>query len=124
MILKILFTLSIIVAIVIYLRIKNASVTSPATRSLQKKEPTENEKMFRQGAYLFLVFMVISALVVMYFELGERYATVRVHVINTQTGERTSYQAEQQHIKSDHFKTLKGRTVFVADIERIEIEPE
>jgi len=46
------------------------------------------------------------------------------HVVNTQTGERVSYQAEQQDIKSDSFKTLKGKTVYVADIECIETEEE
>jgi len=109
---------------VIFMRNKNATQTSRESRPQPKKVPSENEKMFRQGAYLFLIFMVISAIVVMYFELGERYATVKVHVINTQTGERTSYQAEQQDIKSNQFKTLKGRTIYVADIERMEIEPE
>lgn len=123
MITKILFTLSIIVALVIYMRMKKDQ-ESVAAQPVRKKVLTENEKMFRQGAYLFLIFMVISAVVVMYFELGDRYATVNVHVINTQTGERMTYQAEQQDIKSNQFKTLQGRTVFVADIERVEIEPQ
>jgi len=123
MITKILFTLSIIVAFVIYMRIKQENQAA-TKRSPTKTTPSENEKMFRKGAYLFLIFMVISALAVMYFEIGDRYATVNVHVINTQTGQRVTYQAEQQDIKSNQFKTLQGRTIFVADIERIEIEPQ
>lgn len=60
----------------------------------------------------------------MYDEIGDRHKTVKVHVVNTQTGERVSYLAEQQDIKSDSFKTLKGKTVYVADIECIETEEE
>jgi len=67
---------------------------------------------------------VISALAVFFFEIGDNYATVNVHVINTQSGHKQSYKAAQKDIKSNSFKTVEGRTVFVADVERIEIEPE
>ncbi|MDJ0880127.1 MAG: hypothetical protein QNJ56_00635 [Gammaproteobacteria bacterium] len=123
MITKILFTLSVIIAIFIFMRIKHENQATQS-RKIKKAEPSENQKLFRQGAYLFLIFMVVSALAVMYFELGDRYAKVTVHVINTQTGQRVTYQAEQQDIKSHQFKTLKGRTIYIADIERMEIEPQ
>lgn len=121
MITKIIFTLLIIMGAVIFLRMKNSETERQPQQ--QKVEPSENVKMFRQGAYLFLIFMVISALVVFYFKIGDRYETVSVHVINIQTGERVSYLAQQQDIKSNKFTTVEGRTVYVADIERVEIEP-
>lgn len=122
MITKIIFTLLIIMGAVIFLRMKQAE-NNPQTQP-QKVERSESVKMLRQGAWLFLIFMVISALVVFYFKIGDRYETVSVHVINIQTGERVTYQAQQQDIKSNKFTTLQGRTVYVADIERVEIEPE
>ena len=122
MITKIIFTLLIIMGAVIFLRMKQAE-NNPQTQP-QKVERSESVKMFRQGAWLFLIFMVISALVVFYFKIGDRYETVSVHVINIQTGERVTYQAQQQDIKSNKFTTVQGRTVYVADIERVEIEPE
>jgi len=121
---KILLTILIIMAAIIFLRMKNAEAVKAPASSAKPKSESEGQKMFRQGAYLFLLFMAISAAVMMYYEIGERYKTVQVHVVNTQTGERVSYQAEQQDIKSDSFKTLEGKTVYVADIERIEIEEE
>lgn len=128
MITKILLTLSVIVGIAFYLRMKGADNASmpaaPSRRAPAVKQPSEGQKMFRQGAYLFLIFMVISAAVMIYYEVGDRYKTVTVQVVNTQTGERSSYQAEQQDIKSDRFTTLEGKTVFIAEIERIEIVPE
>jgi membrane protein insertase Oxa1/YidC/SpoIIIJ len=126
---KILLTLTVIVGIAFFLRMKgaeNESSQSATTRRspATKKEPSEGQKMFRQGAYLFLIFMAISAAVMVYYEIGDRYKTVTVQVVNTQTGERSSYQAEQQNIKSDRFTTLEGKTVYIAEIERIEIVPE
>ncbi len=122
MITKILFTLLVIVGtIVFFSKQREAEVR----RSMQKPaELSENQKLFRQGAYLFLGFMVLSAIVMLTFEIGERYETVKVHVINTQTGNRQTYQAQQQDIKSNRFTTVEGRVVYVADIERVEIEPE
>ncbi len=122
MITKILFTLTVIVGVILFFRTRSAEAPQHKA-SATKKEPSENEKMFRQGAYLFMLFMVLSALAVFIFKIGDDYATVNVHVINTQTGQKLSYKAEQQEIKSNSFKTLEGRTVYVADIERIEIEP-
>lgn len=125
MISKILFTILVIAGVIIYLRAKPPVERNKTQQvSTQKIKRSEADKMLRQGAYLFLIFMVISALVIFFFEIGDRYETVNVHVINTQTGERTSYQAEQQDIKSSMFTTLEGRTIYVADIERVEIEPE
>lgn len=123
MITKILFTLTVIVGVILFFR-TTRSRPGRQPGSQPKKELSENEKMFRQGAYLFMLFMVISALAVFFFEIGDKYATVSVHVINTQTGQKQTYKAEQKDIKSNSFKTLEGRTVFVADVERIEIEPD
>lgn len=121
MITKIIFTLLIVIGAAIFLRMKHAE--SEQQPQPQRAERSESVKMFRQGAYLFLIFMVISALVVFYFKIGDRYETVSVHVINIQTGERVTYLAQQQHIKSNKFTTVEGRTVYVAEIERVEIEP-
>ena len=122
MIAKFLLTLSVILGIIFYFRLKRGESVQLANE--QPHVPSENEKMFRQGAYLFMIFMLLSALAMFFFEIGDRYSTVQVHVVNTQTGERTTYQAEQKDIKSNSFTTLDGRTVYVADIERIEIETE
>ncbi len=122
MITKFLFTLTVIVGVILFFKMRGAPAQQQTQRGV-KKVPSENEKMFRQGAYLFMLFMVLSALAVFIFKIGDDYATVNVTVINTQTGQKQSYQAEQKEIKSNSFKTLQGKTVYIADIERIEIEP-
>jgi hypothetical protein len=120
MITKILFTILVVVGTILFFRKQR---TQQVRHSSAPAVMSEGQKMFRQGAYLFMLFMVLSAIAVFVFKLGDDYATVNVHVINTQTGKRITYKAEQKDIQSNHFKTLEGRTVFVADIERIEVEP-
>jgi len=89
---------------------------------LASKKEQENRKMLRRGAYVFMAIMVIAASVMIYLELSDSYATVTVHVINTQNGTRSSYQARRQDIQGSSFITLDGRKVYVAGIERIEVE--
>ncbi len=122
MITKILFTLLVIVGTILFFKKQREGEIRRSAQ--QVPELSENQKLFRQGAYLFLGLMVLSAIVMLTFEIGERYETVKVHVINTQTGNRQTYQAQQQDIKSNRFTTIEGRVVYVADIERVEIEPE
>lgn len=126
MITKILFTISIIVGVIFFLRLRNASDdNSSRSNPAQKRQaaaPSEGEKMFRQGAWLFLILMGLSALVMVVYELGEQYDTATVHVVNIQTGKTSSYQAEMKDIKSSQFTTLEGRTIYIADVERMEVE--
>jgi ABC-type Fe3+ transport system permease subunit len=128
MITKILLTISVIVAAIFFLRMRNAAEDNASgpgrLRHSKPAAPSEGEKMFRQGAWLFLIFMVISALVMVVFNLGDEYETVKVHVVNTQTGHRVTYQAERKDIKPSQFTTLDGRTVYIANVERLEVEQE
>lgn len=122
MITKILFTLTVIVGVILFFKTKRGSTV--AIRSSVKAEESENQKMFRQGAYLFLILMIISAVVMMSMNFFEKSSTVTVNVINTQTGKQVTYKAERQDVKSRQFKTILGSTVFVAESERIEIIPD
>jgi hypothetical protein len=130
MITKILFTISVIVGVALFMRMKNAgnatssSNGSRSSRPAKPAQPSEKEKMFRQGAWIFMIVMGLSALTMAVYELGAQYETVNVHVVNTQTGERVTYQAEHKDIKSNQFTTLEGRTIYIADVERIEVENE
>lgn len=127
MLTKILFTITVIVGVMLFFRMKGAGVNSSEQgrgRTVKSAEPSEAQKMFRQGAWLFLILMSLSALSMVVFELGDQYATMSVHVINTRTGERVTYQAEQKEIKPNHFTTLEGRKVYLADVERMEVEPQ
>ena len=86
------------------------------------KKEQHNRRMLQRGTYLFMLIMVLAASVIIYIELSDSATTVTVHVVNTQTGARTSYQARREDIRAGSFTTLDGRSVYVAGVERIEVE--
>lgn len=115
---KILFTLAVIVACMFMLSAR----AKPDLREIRNPATERRKKQLRNGALAFMVLMVIAAGTMIYLEVDERSAVVTVHVINTQSGTKKSYRAMKNEIHSDGFTTLDGLQVFVAGIERIEIE--
>ncbi len=125
---KILLTLFLFGAAMLFIKKRQADEEAaerprPAA-SAAPRVISENEKMFRQGAWLFLIFMVLSAIGIIAFKIGDRYATVEVRIINTRSGEVRTYRAQRNAISSDRIVTEDGRTIYLADIERMEVSGE
>lgn len=89
---------------------------------IASKKDQHNRQMLQRGTYVFMAIMLLAAAVMIYVELSDSATTVTVHVVNTQTGTRTSYQARREDIQAGSFTTLDGRSVYVAGVERIEVE--
>ncbi len=75
-----------------------------------------------QVALGFMGIMVIAAGIIVYQDINAPPAVVTVHVINTQSGEKISYRAIKDDIQGDSFTTLDGRRIYVAGVERLEVE--
>ena len=118
MISKILITLGVIMACMWMVSAR----AKPELRQVRNPALERKKKQMRNGAIAFMIIMVIAAGVMIYLEVDDRSAVVTVHVINTQSGSKKSYRAMKNEIHSDGFTTLDGMQVFVAGIERIEIE--
>jgi hypothetical protein len=118
MISKILFTLAVIMVCMWVLSAR----AKPELREISNPIAERRKKNMRNGAIAFMVIMAIAAGVMIYLEVDKRSAIVTVHVINTQSGAQKSYRVMKNDIHSDGFTTLDGLQVFVAGIERIEIE--
>jgi archaellum biogenesis protein FlaJ (TadC family) len=118
MISKILITLGVIVVCMMMLsaraKPKLKRVVNPATE--------RNRKMIRNAALAFMAVMVIAASVMIYLEVDARNDIVTVQVINTQSGTSKSYRVRKNDIHDDGFTTMEGVQVFVAGVERIEID--
>lgn len=121
MLTKIILTLSVIVGCFWFVSSKRAQNRQPLLVVASKKEQ-QRKAILQRGVYLFMFIMVISAATMIYLEISDRYTTVTVHVINTQTGVKNSYQARREDVNASSFTTVEGRKVFVAGIERIEVE--
>ena len=94
----------------------------PQLKKIRNPAEERNKKHMRYAAFGFMFIMSIAAGVMIYLEVDERSVVVTVHVINTQSGEQQSYRVKKNEIHNDGFTTLDGLQVFVAGIERIEIE--
>jgi hypothetical protein len=115
---KILITLAVIMICMWML----SSRVKPGLREIPNPVAERNKKHMRNGAIAFMVIMAIAAGVMIYLDVDKRSTVVTVHVINTQSGAQKSYRVMKNDIHSDGFTTLDGLQIFVAGIERIEIE--
>jgi uncharacterized iron-regulated membrane protein len=118
MISKILITLVVIAACMWMLSAR----AKPQLRKIPNPAAERNKKHMRNAALAFMLIMAVAAATMIFLEVDERNAIVTVHVINTQSGAQKSYRVMKSQIHSDGFTTLDGLQVFVAGIERIEIE--
>lgn len=81
----------------------------------------KRKKMMLIASVSFMLLMVLAAGAIVFLEDSEA-ALVTVHVINTQSGERTSYRVDKEQVQNNSFTTLDGRIVYLAGVERMEIE--
>lgn len=121
MLTKILFTLAVITGCLWFASAKRGNRLPPTLVVASKKDLRKRE-VLRRSVYIFMGIMLLAAIAMIYIEVAGNYSIVTVHVINSQTNSRTSYQARRKDIESSSFTTREGLTVYVADIERIEVE--
>ncbi len=121
MITKFLLTLTVIVGTLIFFKSQRAREQA-AVRTI-KPVMTENQRLFRKGAYLFLIFMILSAIGAFILRQDDDSTTMQVRVINSQTGQTSTYQALKKDIQARRFTTLNGRQIYVSDVDRLEVEP-
>jgi hypothetical protein len=118
MISKILITLGVIVACMMLLSAR----ARPKLKQVVNPAAVRNRKLMRNAAFAFMAIMVVAASVMIYLEVDARNDIVTVHVINTQSGESKAYRVRKNDIHGDGFTTMDGVQVFVAGVERIEID--
>ena len=115
---KILITIGVIVACMMMLSARG----KPKLKTIPNPEVERNRRLMRHVAFAFMAVMAIAASVMIYLEVDKNQAIVTVRVINTQSGESKSYRVMRNDIHGDGFTTTDGVEVFVAGVERIEID--
>ena len=121
MLTKLIVTLAVIVGCLWFASSKRNQELQPVQNKPSRKE-RERKLLLTRSAFAFMFLMVLAAGVIVFFELQDDYETVTVHVINSETNARMSYEAQRQDVTENSFTTLEGRKVFVADVERVEVE--
>jgi len=118
MISKILITIGVIMACMWMLSARD----KPQLKHVPNPAVERRKKLFRNAALAFMLVMAIAASIMIYLEVDKRSEIVTVNVINTQSGASKSYRVMKNDIHNDGFTTTDGLQVFIAGIERIEIE--
>ncbi len=122
MITKLLLTLGVILAAWLVLRNRQKRMTAVANAPPLLSYPPSRNPLWKWGASLLVVIMILGSGFFLYAEWQERYRVVTVSVVNTQTGERVDYLAHRMDVDERHFVTLDNIEVSVADTERIEMQ--
>ena len=120
MITKILFTLAVITLCMWFFSARSGA--NSQLREVINPALIKRKKRMLQVALAFMAVMVIAAGIIVYQDISAPPAVVTVHVINTQSGEKITYRAIKDEIQGDSFTTLDGRRIYVAGIERLEVE--
>lgn len=117
MLTKILVTALVIVAVLVFYRIKNSGGARAARRP-EARSPADN-RFGRMVAYGFVgVLMLISA--VWYgLHWREQHRIITIRVIG-ESG-TTTYKAYNKDLKGSRFESIDGRTVRLGESERVEI---
>lgn len=118
MITKILLTALIIIAVVMYFR-RRTAMRVPAAESDGRTASPWYWRLL--PAALLLAALGVSA-VLFWIEWREEHRIFTARVIDTRTGAVTTYLVYRDGVQGRTLKTVDGRTVTLADVERLELE--
>ncbi len=120
MITKILLTLGVIAACIVIFSSRRP--VDSELRVIEDPAQVARKKRLQQGAFMMMGILVVIAAVMIVVETSRQPAEVIVHVVNTQNGERQSYRAVRDLIEANSFTTTDGRVIYLAGVERLEVE--
>jgi hypothetical protein len=121
MIWKLLLTAAVIFGayLVIRARIQRAK---EAQGLVAPRPPLIPPGLIRPIAYILLAFMLVGSATYLARDLGRDRQTIRVEVVNANTGAVTEYDARRGSVEGRRFVTSDGREVRLADVERLVID--
>ncbi|MCB1758960.1 MAG: antitermination protein NusG [Gammaproteobacteria bacterium] len=122
MLMKILLTTLVIIGALMVLRMRSKSRhdgTLPATsRATGGGPPNHFPKVAAYGA---LAIMLLGCSVFVYYQWQATWRVVTVRVVNAGTGSEALYTAYKRDVAVRSFVTTDGRTVNLAEVERMEL---
>ena len=122
MILKFLLTVAVILGGAWFVIAKWRTSNRPRVAALPAS-PLLPAGMARAIAYTVIGLMAAGSGWYLYSSWAAGNAVMTVQVVNANTGVITPYQALRRDIEGRGFRTLDGRDVRLADVERMILEP-
>jgi hypothetical protein len=120
MLMKILLTVTVILAAILVLRrrVQRVAQVQPVRAA---PLPAAKSRLPYFIAYTLLLVMLGGAGFFMYLQWQDSYQVVNVRVIDSRTGNVVHYQARRGDVEGRRFRALDGRDVTLADVERMEL---
>lgn len=119
MFLKLLLTALVIAGALLTLRMrsqKQYTASAPVLNAAQDRRP-----MLKFLAAGVVALMLAGAALYLYHQWSDAYQVVTVRVIDTRSDRATAYQVYKGDIDGRSFVTTDGRTVTLAEVERLEV---
>lgn len=126
MFLKLLLTALVIAGAILTLRMRaQRSIQQSAPQMRVLNAPSEQASGRRRLARFLaagvVLLMLAGAALYLYHQWRDTYQVVTVRVIDTRSGQSTTYQAYKGDILGRTFVTTDERTITLAEVERMEI---
>jgi amino acid transporter len=124
MILKLLLTLAIVVAVIIWFRSQNAKrlgSNNSASGNLLAKDAPPNT-WIKPFSYGMAGLIIVAGILVFYLSWHEDHVQYQVTITNPQTGTSETFIALKKNMRGRLFITESGREIRVSDLERIEVK--
>ena len=123
---KLLLTITVIIVVLLMARSGRPAKPTPQANAARRTGPATTQATLsplRLSAWILIaVIATVTVTVAAWQWLGGR-DTVTIRVINSNTGHSISYQAYRDQTGKRRFSTVDGRTITLAEVERMEIEP-
>ncbi len=115
---KILLTVAIVIGALIFLRMQGQRSAPAAQRAAP---PPVNLKQRNLITGIILLVLLSLGAGAYYLNWSEAHRTVTVRVIHATSGKAQEYEVYAKQIEGRSFVTVDGRTITVADSERLEV---
>lgn len=119
MITKIVLTIFIILAALLFVRHKN-SRTRQQEVARQAAQAERRTAMFIAIALVSLTLLISAG--IYYFHWQEEHQLLNVRVINSHSGKAEQYQVYRSEVEGRSFRTIDGRLISLSANERMEVE--
>jgi hypothetical protein len=122
MLMKILLTALVIAGALVVLRTRASSRRAGVVPAPSSSVSTGSTNVFpKVAAYGALAIMLIGCAVFIYYQWQDTWRVVTVRVVNAGTGSEAVYQAYKGDVTARSFVTTDGRTINLAEVERMEL---
>ena len=121
MFMKLLLTALVIAGAMFALRLRRRRSLAIAEPRPALPLPARRSPLLRLAAYGSLAIMLGGAGLYLYHQWRDAYQVVTVRVIDSRSGKATVYQAYKGDVEGRSFQTVDGRSVALAEVERLEL---